>query len=113
MLFFCSGQVAVITPRQVITGLGGKQVRAVAAAKHHTVIATEGGEVYTWGSNRGEAQDLIRTWTSFGWQKYDFLLDSSFWHVRLDEIQKLFGKAAFISKFGWQSFRVEPLDVRT
>ncbi|GAQ82051.1 ankyrin repeat family protein / regulator of chromosome condensation (RCC1) family protein [Klebsormidium nitens] len=47
-----SGQVAVITPRQVITGLGGKQVRAVAAAKHHTVIATEGGEVYTWGSNR-------------------------------------------------------------
>jgi alpha-tubulin suppressor-like RCC1 family protein len=59
--FSCSGQVAVITPRQVITGLGGKQVRAVAAAKHHTVIATEGGEVYTWGSNRGEAQDLIRT----------------------------------------------------
>jgi len=29
-------------------------VRAVAAAKHHTVVATEGGEVFTWGSNRGK-----------------------------------------------------------
>ncbi|MCI66514.1 hypothetical protein A2U01_0087772, partial [Trifolium medium] len=25
---------------------------AIAAAKHHTVIATQGGEVFTWGSNR-------------------------------------------------------------
>lgn len=28
-------------------------MKAVAAAKHHTVIATETGEVFTWGSNRG------------------------------------------------------------
>lgn len=48
-----SGQAAVITPRQVICGLGSRRVRAIAAAKHHTVIATEGGEVFTWGSNRG------------------------------------------------------------
>lgn len=47
-----SGQAAVITPRQVISGLGFRRVRAVAAAKHHTVVATEGGEVFTWGSNR-------------------------------------------------------------
>ncbi|KAG9452101.1 hypothetical protein H6P81_005005 [Aristolochia fimbriata] len=47
-----SGQAAVITPRQVTLGLGSHRVKAVAAAKHHTVIATEGGEVYTWGSNR-------------------------------------------------------------
>ncbi|KAK7315561.1 hypothetical protein VNO77_34114 [Canavalia gladiata] len=46
-----SGQAAVITPRQV-TGLGSRRVKAIAAAKHHTVIATEGGEVFTWGSNR-------------------------------------------------------------
>ncbi|ERM93597.1 uncharacterized protein LOC18421552 [Amborella trichopoda] len=47
-----SGQAAVITPRQVISILGSRQIKAVAAAKHHTVIATEGGEVFTWGSNR-------------------------------------------------------------
>ncbi|GAB4857216.1 hypothetical protein Ancab_015124 [Ancistrocladus abbreviatus] len=47
-----SGQAAVITPRQVISGLGYRRVRAVAAAKHHTVVATESGEVFTWGSNR-------------------------------------------------------------
>lgn len=35
-------------------GLGSRRVKAVAAAKHHTVIATEGGEVFTWGSNRGK-----------------------------------------------------------
>ncbi|KAJ1390489.1 Regulator of chromosome condensation, RCC1 [Sesbania bispinosa] len=46
-----SGQAAVITPRAV-TGLGHRRVKAIAAAKHHTVIATEGGEVFTWGSNR-------------------------------------------------------------
>lgn len=49
-----SGQsTAVITPRQVTVGLGRKRVEAVAAAKHHTVIATEAGELFTWGSNRG------------------------------------------------------------
>ncbi|WOL05081.1 inhibitor of Bruton tyrosine kinase [Canna indica] len=47
-----SGQAAVITPRQVMLGLGSRQVKVVAAAKHHTVIATESGEVFTWGSNR-------------------------------------------------------------
>ncbi|ESQ49713.1 hypothetical protein EUTSA_v10019953mg [Eutrema salsugineum] len=47
-----SGQAAVITPRQVIYGLGSRRVKAVAAAKHHTVIATESGDVFTWGSNR-------------------------------------------------------------
>ncbi|PON89592.1 Transmembrane protein [Trema orientale] len=47
-----SGQAAVITPRQVISGLGSRRVKAIAAAKHHTVVATEGGEVFTWGSNR-------------------------------------------------------------
>lgn len=49
-----SGQAAVITPRQVTTGLGSRRVMAIAAAKHHTVIATQGGEVFTWGSNRGK-----------------------------------------------------------
>ncbi|KAK8963787.1 hypothetical protein KSP40_PGU011899 [Platanthera guangdongensis] len=47
-----SGQAAVITPRLVTSGLGSRRVKAVAAAKHHTVIATETGEVFTWGSNR-------------------------------------------------------------
>ncbi|XP_058105804.1 uncharacterized protein LOC131249198 isoform X3 [Magnolia sinica] len=47
-----SGQAAVITPRQVTLGLGSRRVKAIAAAKHHTIIATEGGEVFTWGSNR-------------------------------------------------------------
>lgn len=52
--FYCSGQAAVITPRLVTSGLGVRRVKAIAAAKHHTVVATEGGEVYTWGSNRGK-----------------------------------------------------------
>ena len=48
-----SGQTtAVITPRQVTVGLGRKKVNVVAAAKHHTVIATSAGELFTWGSNR-------------------------------------------------------------
>ncbi|KAL5708849.1 hypothetical protein ACHQM5_019602 [Ranunculus cassubicifolius] len=47
-----SGQAAVITPRQVTCGIGARRVKAIAAAKHHTVVATEGGEVFTWGSNR-------------------------------------------------------------
>ncbi|KAF3676177.1 C2 domain-containing family protein [Capsicum annuum] len=37
---------------KVISGLGARRVKAVAAAKHHTVIATEAREVFTWGSNR-------------------------------------------------------------
>lgn len=53
LLSFCSGQAAVITPRQVTLGLGARRVKAIAAAKHHTVVASEGGEVFTWGSNRG------------------------------------------------------------
>ncbi|XP_076892236.1 uncharacterized protein LOC143543904 [Bidens hawaiensis] len=47
-----SGQAAVITPRQVTSGLGARRVKAIAAAKHHTVAVTDGGEVFTWGSNR-------------------------------------------------------------
>lgn len=47
-----SGQAAVITPRKLISGLGCRRVKAIAAAKHHSVAATEGGEVFTWGSNR-------------------------------------------------------------
>eukprot|EP00249_Psilotum_nudum_P024626 c29240_g3_i1 orf=961-3504(+) len=47
-----SGQVAVITPRLVSNGLGSRRVKVVAAAKHHTIVATVGGEVFTWGSNR-------------------------------------------------------------
>ncbi|KAL4323331.1 hypothetical protein GQ457_11G014910 [Hibiscus cannabinus] len=47
-----SGQAAIITPRQVTCGLGTRRVKAIAAAKHHTVVATEAGEVFTWGSNR-------------------------------------------------------------
>ncbi|XP_059646495.1 uncharacterized protein LOC132293164 [Cornus florida] len=47
-----SGQAAVIIPRQVTSGLGARRVKAIAAAKHHTVVATESGEVFTWGSNR-------------------------------------------------------------
>lgn len=52
--FFFSGQAAVITPRQVSSGLGARRVKTIAAAKHHTVAATQRGEVFTWGSNRGE-----------------------------------------------------------
>eukprot|EP00252_Welwitschia_mirabilis_P019140 TRINITY_DN4353_c0_g1_i1.p1 TRINITY_DN4353_c0_g1~~TRINITY_DN4353_c0_g1_i1.p1 ORF type:complete len:1124 (+),score=296.88 TRINITY_DN4353_c0_g1_i1:577-3948(+) len=47
-----SGQAAVITPRQVSVGLGQRRVKVVAAAKHHTIAATFGGDVFTWGTNR-------------------------------------------------------------
>lgn len=57
---FCSGQAAVITPRQITSGLGARRVKAIAAAKHHTVVATEGGEVFTWGSNRGKQSGIAR-----------------------------------------------------
>lgn len=40
-------------------------MKAVAAAKHHTVIATDGGEVFSWGSNRGK---------SYGGLKYTEML---------------------------------------
>ena len=45
----CEG--AVIHPR-LVEGLGRRMVTAVAVAKHHTVVATDGGEVWSWGSNR-------------------------------------------------------------
>lgn len=41
------------------SGLGARRVKVVAAAKHHTVIATEGGEVFTWGSNRGKQRGMV------------------------------------------------------
>ncbi|GBG63269.1 hypothetical protein CBR_g37355 [Chara braunii] len=47
-----SGQTAVITPEKVCAGLGSRRVVAIGTAKHHTIVATESGEVYTWGSNR-------------------------------------------------------------
>ncbi|CAI6012456.1 unnamed protein product [Closterium sp. NIES-65] len=47
-----SGQVAVILPRHVTAGLGGRPVRVVAAAKHHMLAATHTGELFSWGSNR-------------------------------------------------------------
>ncbi|CAI5462978.1 unnamed protein product [Closterium sp. Yama58-4] len=47
-----SGQVAVILPRRVTAGLGGRAVRVVAAAKHHMLAATHTGELFSWGSNR-------------------------------------------------------------
>ncbi|KAL2643085.1 hypothetical protein R1flu_010672 [Riccia fluitans] len=47
-----SGQVAVITPRQITNSFGCRPVRVIAVAKHHTIVATDGGEVFTWGSNR-------------------------------------------------------------
>lgn len=46
-----SGESAVIVPR-LVAGLGRREVVAVAAAKHHTVLATAAGEVLTMGSNR-------------------------------------------------------------
>lgn len=42
-----------------MTGLGARRVKAVAAAKHHTVVATEGGDVFTWGSNRGNVYGIV------------------------------------------------------
>lgn len=40
-----------ILPRQV-SGLGRRVVVAVAAAKHHTLVATSAGEVFSFGSNK-------------------------------------------------------------
>ncbi len=46
-----SGESAAIVPR-LVAGLAKRVVTAVAAAKHHTAAVTDGGEVWTWGSNR-------------------------------------------------------------
>lgn len=46
-----SGESAVIAPR-LVAALGRRAVTAVAAAKHHTVLCTAAGEVFTFGSNR-------------------------------------------------------------
>ncbi len=46
-----SGEGAVIAPRKVM-GLGRREVALVAVAKHHTVVATVTGEMWSWGSNR-------------------------------------------------------------
>jgi alpha-tubulin suppressor-like RCC1 family protein len=40
-----------ILPRQVL-GLGRRVVVCVAAAKHHTLVATSAGEVFSFGSNK-------------------------------------------------------------
>eukprot|EP00198_Chlamydomonas_reinhardtii_P012428 XP_001701765.1 predicted protein [Chlamydomonas reinhardtii] len=45
------GEAALITPWQV-SGLGRRQVVAVAAAKHHMLAATSAGELWSWGGNR-------------------------------------------------------------
>nr|GMC95629.1 Inhibitor of Bruton tyrosine kinase [Ipomoea batatas] len=37
-----------------VKALWARRVKAIAAAKHHTIVATEAGEVFTWGSNRGK-----------------------------------------------------------
>lgn len=66
-----SGQAAVITPRQVTSGLGSRRVKTIAAAKHHTVLATEGGEVFTWGSNRGKLYFMYRLYMTI-----NFFLDN-------------------------------------
>ena len=49
-----SGQAAVITPQLVSSGLGTRKVKVVAVAKHHSIVVTDGGDVFTWGSNRGK-----------------------------------------------------------
>lgn len=46
-----SGEGAVISPLAV-AALGRRQVAAVAAGKHHTVLCTSAGEVFSCGSNR-------------------------------------------------------------
>jgi alpha-tubulin suppressor-like RCC1 family protein len=41
-----------ILPRQVVLGLGRRAVASVAAAKHHTLVVTQAGEVFSFGSNK-------------------------------------------------------------
>ncbi|KAG4166932.1 hypothetical protein ERO13_A13G165100v2 [Gossypium hirsutum] len=55
-----SGQAAVITTRQVTFGLGARRVKAIAAAKHHTVVATEVGEVGQLGYTSVDIQPTPR-----------------------------------------------------
>ncbi|MCO5607570.1 hypothetical protein L7F22_061767 [Adiantum nelumboides] len=47
-----SGQVAVITPQLISCGIGNRKVKIIAVAKHHSLVVTEGGEAFSWGSNR-------------------------------------------------------------
>ena len=44
----------MITPHQVFTGFGEQCVVVVGAKKHHSIVATVGKNVFTWGSNRGK-----------------------------------------------------------
>jgi hypothetical protein len=49
-----SGNEAVLLPR-IIRGFGpgtGRYIVAVSAGKHHTLAATQSGELFSWGSNR-------------------------------------------------------------
>ncbi|GIL45680.1 hypothetical protein Vafri_2878 [Volvox africanus] len=46
-----SGETALIHPWQV-AGLGRRVVISVAAGKHHMVVATSTGDIWSWGGNR-------------------------------------------------------------
>ncbi|GLI64055.1 hypothetical protein VaNZ11_007220 [Volvox africanus] len=46
-----SGETALIHPWQV-AGLGRRVVVSVAAGKHHMVVATSTGDIWSWGGNR-------------------------------------------------------------
>ena len=46
-----SGSRAVIAPR-LVTSLGRRRVASIAAAKHHTLVCTTSGEVFSFGSNK-------------------------------------------------------------
>ncbi|EFJ52323.1 hypothetical protein VOLCADRAFT_102981 [Volvox carteri f. nagariensis] len=46
-----SGESALIHPWQV-AGLGRRVVVAMAAGKHHMLVATSAGDVWSWGGNR-------------------------------------------------------------
>ncbi|GIL71989.1 hypothetical protein Vretifemale_2403, partial [Volvox reticuliferus] len=46
-----SGEAALIHPWQV-AGLGRRVVVSVAAGKHHMVVATSTGDIWSWGGNR-------------------------------------------------------------
>ena len=39
-------------------------MKVISVAKHHTIIATDGGEVFTWGSNRGQLFFFVLQFTS-------------------------------------------------
>ncbi|GAX76187.1 hypothetical protein CEUSTIGMA_g3631.t1 [Chlamydomonas eustigma] len=46
-----AGERALIHPWAVL-GLGKRQVTAIAAGKHHMLVCTGSGEVFSWGSNK-------------------------------------------------------------